>query len=637
MKFDKTIRKSRFHAFAILLLCGAGATNSRTLNGMRHDKCHYDEKSMGCYDCIPKTIPEYVTGVELVDIDYQTLVDGVFCHPSWGNLIQLSIRCDKRCAEIGYIFDGVFRCLDNLRVLKVSLQKWYINGKKAFTGLPKVSLIDLSGCFKICTPDIITILSDSGQIPGVTELVLSGTGNNCRPQASFVINQTLFDLFASRNITSVDLSSTQIHCDPVNITCTSLSTLNLSNAEIEGTHKIENRFNCSSLRVVDMSGIKLAVDAILKSVYNLTSNTPVLVGEKRYPPLLSSVSRLYLNRLVSDTHAFYFRNISVRVVAKNNLKEFYFCGYNIPKFDVEFNFTHNHMENLVLSNNRMEDIGFKVFRNFPFLRRVDISHNNLGSSKTSSEAFSVLFRENYQLEEIIAANNNILFLPRNTFLSNMLLEKLDLAGNKMKQLTFEISHLTRLKVLDMRNNSIETLDSFSRQAVDKLYSFGGKKHISIETNASLLVDLRGNPFTCDCRSLDFLTWFVESPIFLSTRYTYLCKADGQNIPMGKAAILAAENDCERPKRRMRKILLASILPAFGAVVVSIGIRLVIKKRKERLRIQRLEDRTRLIQDGDLDMTFLAFLSFSSEDERFVAANVLQPLTVICISQFYYFK
>ena len=40
-----------------------------------------------------------------------------------------------------------------------------------------------------------------------------------------------------------------------------------------------------------------------------------------------------------------------------------------------------------------------------------------------------------------------------------------------------------------------------------------------------------------------------------------------------------------------------------------------KKRKERVRRPRLEDRTRLIHDGDLDMTFLAFLSFSSENER----------------------
>ena len=244
----------------------------------------------------------------------------------------------------------------------------------------------------------------------------------------------------------------------MNITCTSLSKLIFSNADIEGSHNIENRFVCSSLLVVDTSGIQLAVDAILPRVYNRT-NEAVQMDEKRYPPLLSSVATLYLNRLVSDNHAFYFRNISVRVVAKND---------NIPKFDVEFNFIHNHMENLVLSNNRMEDIGVKVFRNFPFLRQVDISHNNLGTSKTSSEAFSVLFRENYQLEEIIAANNNILFLPRNTFLSNMLIEKIDLAGNKLKQLTFEISHLTRLKVLDMRNNSIETLDSFSRQAFDKL-------------------------------------------------------------------------------------------------------------------------------------------------------------------------
>ena len=628
MKFENTAHKILIYILQLLLLWWTGieATSIVTSTETCHFHCQLDDKSMECTGCIPETIPENVTIVNLVDIDNTSLIEGVFCHPPWESVIQLSILCDKRCIEIGYIYDSAFRCLDNLQMLKLSLQKWFIDGKKAFEGLPKVSTLDLTGCFKICTPDIITLLSDRTQIPKVTQLVLSGLGSECRPRPYFSLNQTLFDLVATRNIKTIDMSSSTIYCDPVNIKCTSLSKLNISNANVVNDHMIENRFVCDSLRVVDISRTNKVYGAILPNVINVTSDKPVIIDEKGYPPLLSTVTTLYANGLLSVNH---LENIDVKInlVAKNNLKDLHFSGYNIPKFEIEFYFKYNYMENLTLSNNRIEIIGSKIFRNFSLLRKVDISHNKLGISNSSTEALSVLFRENVRLEEINIANNSLLEIPRQTFLSNNLLENIDLSGNKLKQITFNISHLANLTSLNMRNNYIETLDLNSRNTLDKLYCIR-KKQLSTGNNASLLVDLRGNRFVCDCRSINFLRWFVDSPIFSSSRHLYHCMADGQPVTMTTAAVEAAENDCERPKRRMRKIIYLSVLPTIGVLALSIAFLGVRNKYKEKMRQRRLRDHTRRIHNDDLDTAFLAFLSFSSEDERFVAENVFQHLTVI---------
>ena len=113
------------------------------------------------------------------------------------------------------------------------------------------------------------------------------------------------------------------------------------------------------------------------------------------------------------------------------------------------------------------------------------------------------------------AGNGIPFLPSDTFLSNTMLERIDLSENCFQQMTFEINHLRHLKLLDMQKNSIESLNAFSRNSLDKLYNHQNKETGETD-NHSLLADLRGNPFSCSCQSLDFLKWFVSSPVFKST-------------------------------------------------------------------------------------------------------------------------
>ena len=145
-------------------------------------------------------------------------------------------------------------------------------------------------------------------------------------------------------------------------------------------------------------------------------------------------------------------------------------------------------------------------------------------------------------------------------------------------------------------------------------------------SCQLLVDLRGNPFTCSCEPPDFPKWFTLSPIFKSTRYQYSCKIDGQTFPMTSAAISAAIDDCEKLIRRRQELELATLLPILEATAILASVIAIIELR----RITICQDRVQLILNAD---KFLTFLSFSCEDIQFVAANILQPLKVTTLLQY----
>ena len=105
-----------------------------------------------------------------------------------------------------------------------------------------------------------------------------------------------------------------------------------------------------------------------------------------------------------------------------------------------------------------------------------------------------------------------------------------------------------LELVNLRDNSIELLDEWSRSQIDKLYY--NKIHGSIlptHQNQRLVIDLRDNPFSCQCPSKDFISCFVNSPVFDKTMKDYHCSVDGYEIPVNRKAINVIEDICDKKK------------------------------------------------------------------------------------------
>ena len=605
--------KSMFLTMTIIVTTKATATS------ICPESCICDNRQMKCNGEIPTLIPDRITDVELLDIEVDMYVDGVFCKTSWNNVRNLSLVCLNKCQHRTIMDNDAFRCLGNLERLKLTLDELngFTNG--TFLGLNNVTTLDLTGCTILCSSELIVALSDNTVLPLLKELILKSFGNvGC--DIEIEVDQTLVDILGKRPIQILDFSYSNVifvKYPNLNPICDTLTTIDLSYSTIGSRSKVDGSKVCKSLQVVNFNGAHFPGIEILPSTYNFTNQAMSIDLERLY----LSVNNIYANGLLSKDYSFLCQNCSL-LFTRNNITNLEFCGYSLINSDVEILFVENHLRRLALTNDSMGNIGLTVFQNLTLLNEIDLSYNRLSQSSNFDGTFHQLFRRNVLLEKLYLANNGFTYLPFDTFRSNRLLSLLDLSGNEFEQITFDVHYLLYLKVLDMRNNAIVAFNSGSRDALDELYS----KQQTTKVNKTFEVDLRGNHFSCDCYSLDFVEWFVTAPYF-TNKDQYTCQVNGQSFPMTELSIRAAKEDCERPIRRRRTIILSFVVPSVTILCVIGAIFGFVKQRRRLLRSKRFADRVRLLQGDCVDFRFLVFLSFSSEDDEFVLQHVLTPMKV----------
>ena len=592
--------------------------------------CMCDTVRMRCENFIPRYVPDYVSEIilSLSLFNSTLLTPGIFCNVSWNGVTRLSI---KDTGSQSFFFNNyIFICLKKIQVLKLYTTNSLNASKNVLYGLDSVKVLDLSGCDRLRTKDLVILLSGKTNVANLQKLFLTNTGNIYE---GINISKDLIDALSDKDITEVDLSSTIISANnPIlDGICDTLKMVNLSNSILAiDSYFLLNR-TCRSLRILDLNALNDPhrtrkhhnVSCINKS---LPVPTWLFDGFQFFQYL----DIINLSRLTTDTDFLFFINCSVLGVNESvYVKEIHISGYNIPTLDMEVHKIQNKLQYIDLSNNKIETIGLNLLKRFQYLTKLDLSKNKLSQTNLFDRTFSLLFQNNSHLEDINLNDNGLSYLPASTFSSNIYLKRIDVSNNLFKQITFNVSRLINMNILDMQNNSIQYLDESSRRAVESLY----KKHkrlknlIKQNSSATFLIDLRSNPFSCECDSLQFVKWFVASPIFKATRHQYHCKSDGQEIEMNNKAIEAAEDDCERPKRTLRKILLSSVIPTAIATLLLMVFIYVVKRYRKKKFYQRLKDQVGLLHDDEIGFRFPVFMSFSSDDSEFVLPNVLSPLQV----------
>ena len=83
--------------------------------------CTCVNKWMRCYGTFPTAIPREVTYVELLEIESDIFIDGVFCRTSWNNVRNLTITCLVKCSQKFIMKHNTFRCFKNLKALSCCL------------------------------------------------------------------------------------------------------------------------------------------------------------------------------------------------------------------------------------------------------------------------------------------------------------------------------------------------------------------------------------------------------------------------------------------------------------------------------------------------------------------------------------
>ena len=583
-------------------------------------QCVQRQQQLTCDDCIPLVVPDTVNEIVLTSLhDYHLLAHG-FCKVTWANVTTLSIINEFEDQSNFTIVDYAFDCLNEIETLKLNLRKLSNLTANTFDGLLNVRCLALTGCSRLETPALVSAFSLGTTIPKLNKLILSNVGSTF---SGVQLSQEFIDALAQRNITELNLSLTYVEF--VNISfgrlCETLQTLNISKARILYTSFIPHA-TCEALHIVDFSGTQFPQSKLMPN--NVTINGPWRF-HKLWFEFLSRTLILYLNELVSPDHYLYFLDVTFTFAMDNTITEFHLGGYNIPILELELVFCPNHLTYLDISNNRIERIGKTTFRSLEYLKKLDISNNKLGIAK--KDTLIVLFRNNTKLASLNLSYCELTDLPQKVFEFNTELEQLDLRGNKITQINFEISNLTSLRNMDLRDNLVEYLDASSRQQLDTLYKHSQILNTVEGRNQSIVIDIRDNPFSCSCKSLDFIMWFIHSPIFEDSRDDYHCERDGQHIPMNTNAVTMAKYECDRSARKLRKVLISTLVPCIALSIAIAGSILLFKRYRYLKNLRKLRRNIAQILEETFGYRFPVFLSYASVDSEFVEEHINLPLKV----------
>ena len=628
--FRKTISVSArlvLIAAAILApVCGSASSDDSVLTYSGDEKCRPSQciqthQQLICDDCIPINVPSTVNEIILDSFHGSHLMAHGFCKVSWTNVTILSIYNELDDWSAKRIVDYAFDCLHKIETLKLSIAELSNITVNTFYGLSNVRSLHLIDCSRLETPALSTALSLNTVLPRLNKLILRNMGSDF---SGTQMSQNFIDVLALRNITELNLSSSYVLFVniPYGRLCETLQVLNVSKTRILHSSGLPH-CPCESLQVVDFSGAQFPRSQFMKN--NITFEDNVVRFDKNIKfYFFRHVPVMYLNGMVSLDHYFYFKNTTFAFSVNNSASEFHVCGYNMPIFELELIFQPDYITYLDLSNNRIERIGKNTLRNLKHLLTLDLSKNQLGIA--SKDTLGVLFRNNTKLMNVNLAYNELTILPLKVFEFNTKLKQLNLKGNKLTQIYFQISNLSYLMYMDLRDNLIEYLDASSRHQLDNLFN-NQQTRATAKENGSFVVDMRSNPLSCKCNFLDFIVWFANSPIFKNSETYYYCTLDGQRISMDSKAIAMSKYDCGKSARKLRKVLISTLLPSITLTIAIVGSILLFKRYRKFKKRERLRRNIAQIVDETLDYRFPVFLSYASVDCQFVDEHVHQPLKV----------
>ena len=582
-------------------------------NGTCPLHCECRRSWITCTGVIPVSIPEDAQEVIIKEIDPGELYTKRFCHVQWDNVTKLSLSTADGSEPVAFDIDnGVFLCLDFITVFKLQSRFLgrFTNG--TFSGLSSVFSFDISGCRNIIWQDLYETLVTPSNLPKLTHLILSRAGLYDK----LILNQEFINALEIRPLTYLDLSFTTFELDFANSDklCDTLTYFKAVGVQSEGSGLFTNGSHvCNSLVTLDISE-SVFLRNEFKNYSCINSSKPFAF----YAPFFKAVQIIYMNNIITSEEKCTMLNCSVYLFANMSVLELSFTDNLLPQFDV--NFFNDGLENLDISNNKFQTINPLALKNLKSIEILDLSRNELFETKFFNETFSVLFRYSQKLKTLLLSSNKLSFLPKRMLSDTNSLENLHLFNNSLQQISFDISHLLNLTVMDMLNNKIKYLDTDSQNELETLH-----RRQKEEKRDLVQVLLQGNPFSCECQYLDFLQWFAKSTIFDYNRNTCFCQLEGNFFPMNETAVRIASEDCARQKRKQRIIILSSTIPPVGATSVFVLVLILWKRRKRRLQQERFQTGMQRLRENA--NRFPVFLSYSSDDADFVKRHILRQFQV----------
>ncbi|CAC5392384.1 unnamed protein product [Mytilus coruscus] len=183
-----------------------------------------------------------------------------------------------------------------------------------------------------------------------------------------------------------------------------------------------------------------------------------------------------------------------------------------------------NLKYLNLSSNVCSNISTFFFSpDFNILEELLLGNNLLGLV-LPSDTHGHIFQNLLNLRKLDLSENRISLLPNLIFKSQRKLEILDLSSNFLEKIDFQLSQLTNLSYLNLRNNLITLIDSHTIVEIN----------VIADMSKNLSINLLENRLVCPCNSENFIKWICSTSVHIvNTNHNFLSIINRKTCPHEK--------------------------------------------------------------------------------------------------------
>nr|KAI8746219.1 toll-like receptor 4 [Biomphalaria glabrata] len=266
------------------------------------------------------------------------------------------------------------------------------------------------------------------------------------------------------------------------------------------------------------------------------------------------------------------------------------------------------LKTIVLSGNTIKVLSKSYLDTLPALENLALANCQLDREFMSIHS-GRLFQNLTRLQQLDLSSNLLNYLSTDTFMYNKHLKWLTLAQNQFREIPFSLKYTPELEVLDLRQNSLNTIDMASIHQLENIVS--GSGHLKLL--------LSGNDLSCGCNDLQFLQWMRSTAVTFDQDGNFTCTNKD-----GKTTYTLAYSDIESLWRECTGfIYFYIVLIVFCLYLIGCSIVFIMMKNKHFItvyilkRIFGIETHTR--RDYPIDV----YIAYSDTDYQFPCNELRQ--------------
>ncbi|XP_055867396.1 toll-like receptor 4 [Biomphalaria glabrata] len=266
------------------------------------------------------------------------------------------------------------------------------------------------------------------------------------------------------------------------------------------------------------------------------------------------------------------------------------------------------LKTIILSGNTIKVLSKSYLDTLPALENLALANCQLDREFMSIHS-GRLFQNLTRLQQLDLSSNLLNYLSTDTFMYNKHLKWLTLAQNQFREIPFSLKYTPELEVLDLSQNSLNTIDMASIHQLENIVS--GSGHLKLL--------LSGNDLSCECNDLQFLQWMRSTAVTFDQDGNFTCTNKD-----GKTTYTLAYSDIESLWRECTGfIYFYIVLIVFCLYLIGCSIVFIMMKNKHFItvyilkRIFGIETHTR--RDYPIDV----YIAYSDTDYQFPCNELRQ--------------